>query len=504
MSSKIEVQLTQYTPLLHFQGQQEGACLRASEVKPALDHFITAWLKKINKAAPPQWIQSEVNGHTAYRYRMTFTANGEPEHQKSQNNKPERPYFYMYKTTNSKGKMVVRGDIHQLFFAAMGDDAFDSNGESRIKGVFYPEGMTMMILVPGDQGNKLSALLKKLIPPFFALHCFGNRSNKGFGSFGVKEMDGVSVPDMDLTDLIQYTPMNALYFAEYDPNQISSGDAIDRSNEYLDDVFMLSNIMKSGINYTHGKTGENGDTSKTPYYKGMIFQYFLDEKLHNNKKIHSEKASIKKFVLNRGTEVEDNFVREHFYESFDGEIDCRFVRAIIGLPQQYEYRKDGRWKNGQYVLTNPHSRREGTIAVENKVSFRNQSNQDDQEPTITRYENPIHFKPYGNTLLIIPQEIPDKMKNQVFYLIKSEMNQERRNNRIVINAHSRYTKIRTPVKFDLVLFLDYCCEKYSIDWGSLLTKFRDNSRPSTTIRNALNRITSIEKAEPKAGDEHNG
>ena len=84
------------------------------------------------------------------------------------------------------------------------------------------------------------------------------------------------------------------------------------------------------------------------------------------------------------------------------------------------------------------------------------------------------------------------------------MNQERRNNRIVINAHSRYTKIRTPVKFDLVLFLDYCCEKYSRDWGSLLTKFRDNSRPSTTIRNALNRITSIEKAEPKAGDEHNG
>ena len=503
MSSKIEVQLTQYTPLLHFQGQQEGACLRASEVKPALDHFITAWLKKENKSALQEWIQSEVNGHTAYRYRMTFTAIGEPEGGYKCN---KGTY-----ATDNQGKPKVNVDrnnceIHNLFFAAMGPEAFDitpetpagDTVESRIKGVFYPEGMTMTILVPGDQENKLSALLKKLIPPFFALHCFGNRSNKGFGSFGVTKMDGDNVPDMDLTDLIQYTPIDALYFAKY-------GSAANLSyTNYLDDVFMLSNIMKSGINYTHGKTGENGDTSKTPYYKGMIFQYFLEEKLHNNKKIHSEKASIKKFVLNRGTEVEDNFVREHFYESFDGEIDCRFVRAIIGLPQQYEYRKDGRWKNGQYVLTNPHSRREGTIAVENKVSFRNQSNQDDQEPTITRYENPIHFKPYGNTLLIIPQEIPDKMKNQVFYLIKSEMNQERRNNRIVINAHSRYTKIRTPVKFDLVLFLDYCCEKYSIDWGSLLTKFRDNSRPSTTIRNALNRITSIEKAEPKAGDEHNG
>ena len=362
MSSKIEVQLTQYTPLLHFQGQQEGACLRASEVKPALDNFITAWLKKINKTAPPEWIQSEVNGHTAYRYRMTFTAIGEPEGGYKCN---KGTY-----ATDDQGMPKVKVDrkdceIHNLFFAAMGPDGFDITPEtrireiveSRIKGVFYPKGMTMTILVPGDQENKLSALLKKLIPPFFALHCFGNRSNKGFGSFGVKEMDGVSVPDMDLTDLIQYTPMNALYFAEYDPNQISSGDAIDRSNEYLDDVFMLSNIMKSGINYTHGKTGENGDTSKTPYYKGMIFQYFLDEKQQYKRKIHSEKAAIKKSVLNEGTEVEDEFVSKNFHESFEDEIDCRFVRAIIGLPQQYEYRIDKK---------NDHSSRQGIIAVENK------------------------------------------------------------------------------------------------------------------------------------------
>ena len=349
----------------------------------------------------------------------------------------------------------------------MGPDGFDitpetrirESVESRIKGVFYPKGMTMTILVPGDQENKLSALLKKLIPPFFALHCFGNRSNKGFGSFGVKEMDGVSVPDMDLTDLIQYTPMNALYFAEYDPNQISSGDAIDRSNEYLDDVFMLSNIMKSGINYTHGKTGENGDTSKTPYYKGMIFQYFLDEKQQYNE-----------------------FVSKNFHESFEDEIDCRFVRAIIGLPQQYEYRIDKK---------NDHSSRQGIIAVENKV-YRKKDN--DNEPIVTRYENPIHFKPYGSFLLIIPQVIPNKMKKQSFYLIKTKKNAKRIENKIVIHQDTKYKIIKTPEDFDLITFLNYCRETYNKDKQVLLSKFSDSSRPSTTIRNAVNRITSIEKA----------
>ncbi len=37
---KLEVTLKQHTPLIHFQHDQEGATLRASEVKPKLDRFI--------------------------------------------------------------------------------------------------------------------------------------------------------------------------------------------------------------------------------------------------------------------------------------------------------------------------------------------------------------------------------------------------------------------------------------------------------------------------------
>ena len=38
--NKLVVKLKQHTPLIHFQHSQEGATLRASEVKPKLDKYI--------------------------------------------------------------------------------------------------------------------------------------------------------------------------------------------------------------------------------------------------------------------------------------------------------------------------------------------------------------------------------------------------------------------------------------------------------------------------------
>ena len=460
MSSKIEVQLTQYTPLLHFQGQESGACLRASEVKPALDHFITAWLKKINKTAPPQWIQSEVNGHTAYRYRMTFTANGEMQGGYLCN---KGTY-----TTDNNGKPKVDAErendqnrdsrIHKLFFAAMGLDGFDITPEtrireiveSRIKGVFYPEGMTMTILITGDHDNMLSALLKELIPPFFALHCFGNRSNKGFGSFGVTKMDGDNVPDMDLADLIQYTPIDALYFAKYGSGKISQNNPNANVKKYLDDVFMLSQVIKAGLNYT------GGDRNDPRYFKGLIFKYFLGK----SGGIHAEKRFIKNKILG----LPGSPVNQY-----------RFVRAVIGLPQTYEYKNINRTINIGY-------------------------DENDTKKKITRYENPIHFKPFGNYLLMIPQRIPERMfDNNLFRL-----------NDIPLSTPNSDS-------FQLTEFIDYCLEEYKNNYSNLMASFNPHhqyfngnripkipTNASKMIFESLNRITSIEKAEPKAGDEHNG
>ena len=449
MSCRFSVKLTQYTPLLHFQGEQEGACLRASEVKPALDNFIADWLQNHPEDADKSWILSEVNRHIAYRYRMTFTPNGEPEHQRAQDNMPKRPYFYMYRTTNDKNKTVVKGDIHRLYFAAMGDDAFDGNGESKTTGVFYPKGMTMTILVPGDRDNRLSDLLKKLIPPFFALHCIGNRSNKGFGSFGVKEINGNPEGILIPMQLAQYAPnQKTLYYVEY------GNQACTSHKEYLDDVFMLSQVIKAGLNYTF--------VNDNSYYKGLIFRYFLDPNKQDGKEIHSEKRFIKDQMLCLGGKKANT---------------TNFVRGIIGLPQNYDYKN---------FYTHD---KDFAVEVSHDV--------------IERYENPIHFKPCGRYLFIIPQIMPDKMLATKFIL------HSKKKNRSGTVIEEKQKTIQTPSDFNIISFLDYCVSEYDNDRSELIENF-ENRGATKSIRSSINRVESIkkaktkEKAQAKAGDKNNG
>ena len=47
--SKDTVILKQQTPLIHFQAEQEGAALRASELRPKIDKFIINSLEDFDK-----------------------------------------------------------------------------------------------------------------------------------------------------------------------------------------------------------------------------------------------------------------------------------------------------------------------------------------------------------------------------------------------------------------------------------------------------------------------
>ncbi|MEG1331776.1 MAG: hypothetical protein RSC97_10070, partial [Eubacterium sp.] len=58
MSYKKVIHLTQITPLIHFQSEEPGACLRASEVKPKLDRFI---MKRSNVKIIPSFYIDESN-----------------------------------------------------------------------------------------------------------------------------------------------------------------------------------------------------------------------------------------------------------------------------------------------------------------------------------------------------------------------------------------------------------------------------------------------------------
>ena len=66
---KKEILLSQQTPMWHFQSDQEGCCLRATEVKPKLDSFL---LKKYGET----FNKYRVNDTNALDYKLSFIALG--------------------------------------------------------------------------------------------------------------------------------------------------------------------------------------------------------------------------------------------------------------------------------------------------------------------------------------------------------------------------------------------------------------------------------------------
>jgi hypothetical protein len=138
----------------------------------------------------------------------------------------------------------------------------------------------------------------------------------------------------------------------------------------LSDIWVLSGMMKSGFNFTF--------RDPTDYYKGRIFRYFI------KRGIGGDKAFIKQKVL-LGNNDQNARSEEHAtYKTF------RFARAMLGVPELYEFRSGSKTK------------RRGKVEV--------------KSDEIDRFQSPIQYIVQGNMLYIIPQEIPEKMFNTEFSL----------------------------------------------------------------------------------------
>ena len=464
---RLDIKLQQYTPLLHFQGDTEGACLRASEVKPKLDRFVVNYLGEKNipdhwKLSIPSDGKGAVHGFTL-NYKMRFHAES------------EKIILKNYR----QGKK----EIHPLYFAAMGKSdsgVWDENGASKIKGVFYPNGISMTILAV--KAADLLAQLAKLLPAFFLLHCFGNRSNKGFGSFQVSTInDDPQNCFMSPQKLANYLPSKtpALYYIQY-PIRGYLREPLDTQNygrQYLDDIQSLSALMKGGINYTHGRT------SDPSYFKGAIFQYMMQ----GHDQLHSEKALVKRDVLK--CQIEDTEVQKLFKKADIALPDSEFLymRAVLGLAQGFTYRKDERKQNGQVIPVNSHSYRSGEVSVTGKET------DEKGQPLIGRFENPIHFKPHGCYILILPQQIPNKLLGAEFIL------EGRKNRKLTGRA-----VVNVPYNFNLDDFLSYFSELYRND--AKINEYRKmkvdpyKSKPLDKIIATVQRINTIYRVEkPKEG-----
>ena len=226
----LKVTLKQHTPLIHFQHDQDGATLRASEVKPKLDRYI------LSKLTPEQRTQGEREGWIKSKkdriwldYKMRIEAEGErkpiqmnvvekKDHGRSLSDEIGRPLF----TTQN-----YPDNMNSLIMGNMGGRI-----EENILNFVMFDNVSMFLFFKNES---LFDNVNRNMFFFFSETNFGNRTSKGFGSFTVRSINDVVInkkPSFDWKVSFSLTPDN---------NDSVSDDRA------IKDVFVIINKLWKGL-----------------------------------------------------------------------------------------------------------------------------------------------------------------------------------------------------------------------------------------------------------------
>lgn len=386
--------LKQHSPLLHFLHEQPGATLRATELKPKLDRFIIEHLAKekgkqeeesnlaFMKRMFPNWlVGGEKAEHAALDYKMKIEIEGTPEKYLVANNLSGRVIDYLQrKEIFFKKDMPYFADDHaikELEKKGLGiHDLIDAK-----QALVFSEETSIKMCVFSLKEKLLKQIVKEL-PYLLAYHNFGARKSKGFGCFS---LDYTTIDDFE--DMLRKHP--TYRYALF----------LETPREGLFDKLKIINktyqMLKSGI-------GDNESLLK-------LYCEELD--------IYWEKDTIiGELVIRRG---QPNQVDYSF------EPDIKFIRALLGLAEQYEF---------------PQNKRTNVKKV--KIEHL----REDQD-LIERFASPIRFKIFEDTIYILYDLIDDRLFDAKFKFTQIH-------NRAGQNVHSII--IETPSKdtgFNLLNFI---------------------------------------------------
>lgn len=229
----LKVILKQHTPLIHFQHDQYGATLRASEVKPKLDKFILERLGNgnyedgVRLANEKQWLVGK-GEHPALDYKMRIIVGDEIDEMK------------LRTISRNDGKFTT--ELFPLLLANMG-------GRSKQDDLV---NLTMYQVNNLQFTTTVLSLYEKLmeeIPYFFAVTNFGQRSNLGYGSYTAWMVDSRKI--YTLSDDPYYIPEGTLYM-DFELEDINS-------LECQKSLFKIIEVFWSGLKKSFIRdSSENG------------------------------------------------------------------------------------------------------------------------------------------------------------------------------------------------------------------------------------------------------
>lgn len=415
--------LKQHTPIIHFQHDQDGATLRATEVKPKLDKFLIE--KFIEQGIEyKKWLIGK-GEHAALNYKFRvipilsqkiIIANrmmgGKPRQSKALSNAgfdcvEFSPYFaqekefgelFANKKYSENGKTVNS-------FSTVGD--FDSRVKNlKTLGLFTTDDIKITIFC---FDRELKSKIYENLNGFFVSQNFGTRQSKGFGCFLPK---GIS--DQAIIDCIK------------DNYKIKGVFQIDNSSNYKE------KLRKINEDYTILKRGQN-----KPYIKSKLWEYFCVEG-----KMNWEKKVIKQHIKNNNIALFKEIKYDkslpihstgHHIDSCNNENNNFYIRALLGLAEQYEFLKN-----------------DGTrlkIKIEDNLKYSGS----EQSKAVDRFTSPMRYFISDSSIFITTTEIPDELINYIDLNNKSTP----RKFRFTINEAGVTSPgaLPIPANFDLEAFL---------------------------------------------------
>lgn len=363
---KLEFTLKQHTPIIHFQHDQDGATLRATEVKPKLDRFI---LMKLGKEANPGlterekiyeegrkkaknngWLIDDKKGALDYKFKVTSNSIIDyflpyPTALNSQNNPYRERNFKRF----IKDYIDLEFDflLPSPYFANA--DKIKFNDRSDIVNPTDSKPMEIIFAVLSKieinieivtTHNLVKDEIINSVSVFFLENNFGTRQDKGFGSFTVSSIDNkpVSISNAVLLSIFQK----------------KSTKIFSNQNQIFKFILEEYNLLKSGQN--------------RPYKKSELFKYFV------RNGIRWEKRKIKQVLNRNGVQLKqqntidykpidfDIKIKDYYNSYLDNQInDYKFIRALLGLAENFEFATYNRGRLKVKIKHIPNSGHPGKI-----------------------------------------------------------------------------------------------------------------------------------------------
>jgi hypothetical protein len=330
---QLKFTLKQHTPLIHFQHDQEGATLRASEVKPKLDRFIVHWLKNVDKQLYLKYkdllekkllpciihknqslykisISSEID-KKVFLFSLTSQADANliKQHVKSQEICGNNPEVYWKTPLFCNNSLLKFEGNHK-----QGNRIIHASSKwEELKIGIWLKNINLCVLT---QDKEMCELISECLPYLFAFENFGLRQSKGFGSFNIENQNERHIKSFIGNDSV----------CVYKKQDSSSWD------NKIESIREFWKLLKAGDSFG-------------TYYKSDIMKYYcmLDgtrwEKRKIKKSLHLNHASLYNSlkVANPPNRIAGCISDPTNPSQVSSNQNYMYVRALMGLAEHFEF-----------------------------------------------------------------------------------------------------------------------------------------------------------------------